>query len=95
MRRHTSARPILPVDHLIHEADACRFRHADLAALEDRELWAERVLVDQELARLIYEHARPRWFDHEQSDQGWLAARSGRLRDELAKRRAARGRHAA
>ena len=95
MKRRLPARHIVPVDHLLHEDDARRFRHADVGELRDTELWAERVLVEQELARVIFNHARPRFLDPEQTDQQWLAARAGRLRDELAKRRTARGRHAA
>ena len=88
-------RKVVPVEHLLYEDEARRFQHLDLAELTERELWADRVLVDQELAGLVFNRARPQWFDSEQSDQDWLAARGVRLRDELAKRKARRGRHAA
>ena len=94
-RRQTTARNVVPVDHLLYEDDARRFEHADLGALEERELWADRVLVEHALARLIFCRVRPRHLDRDQTDQAWLSARSCRLRDELARRRAARGRHAA
>ena len=55
----------------------------------------QHIFVDQELAGLVFNRARPQWFDSEQSDQDWLAARGVRLRDDLAKRKARRGRHAA
>jgi len=89
-------RKVVPVEHLLYEDEARRFQlYLDLAELTERELWADRVLVDQELAGLVFNRARPQWFDSEQSDQDWLAARGVRLRDELAKRKARRGRHAA
>ena len=89
-------RKVVPVEHLLYEDEARRFQlYLDLAELTERELWADRVLVDQELASLVFNRARPQWFDSEQSDQDWLAARGVRLRDELAKRKARRGRHAA
>ena len=93
MRR--TARSVVPNAHVLHEGDARRFRHVDLAELSEGQLWAERVMVEHELARLIFTESRPRFLDPEQSDQDWLAARSGRLRDELSKRRAGKGRHAA
>ena len=93
--RRPPTRHIVPVDHLLHEDGARRFRHADLGELSERQLWAERVLVEAELARLIFTESRPRFLDPEQTDLDWLAARSGRLREELAKRRAVKGRHAA
>ena len=95
MRRQTRARPIVPVGHLLHEDEARRCQHVDLAGLTERQLWAEQRIVDNELARLTFNDVRPRRLNDEESDQSWLAARSCRLRDELAKRRAARGRHAA
>ena len=85
----------MPPSHLLNEADATRFRHADIGGLSKTELWAERVLVEHELARLIFQRVRPLFLDDTQTDQGWLAARSCRLRDELARRRPTRGRHAA
>ena len=93
--RRPAARNVVPVDRFLHEDDARRFQHADLGELEERELWAERTLVEHELARLIFTRARPRFLDSELTDQDWLVARSGRLRDELARRRDRRGRHAA
>jgi hypothetical protein len=88
-------RKVLPVEHLLYEDEARRFQHLDLAELTERELWADRVLVDQELASLVFNRARPQWLDSEQSDQDWLAARAGRFRDELAGRKDRRGRDVA
>ena len=89
------ARSIVPFTHLLHEDGAQRCQHTDLAGLTERQLWAERHVVDNELARLTFNDVRPRRLTDEQTDQGWLASRSCRLRDELAKRRGQRGRHAA
>ena len=46
MGRRSVARSVVPVDHLLCEDDARRFRHADLGALDERGLWADRVLVE-------------------------------------------------
>jgi len=92
----TAVRNVVPVDRCLHEDDNRRFRHADLGELSESQLWAERVIVDNELARLIFNRVRPRFLDSQQTDQSWLAARSGRLKDEITRRRDGRGRrHAA
>ena len=95
MRRDASARNVVPVDFLLFEEDMLRIRHADLAGLDEQQLWAERVVVEHELARLIFNRIRPVFLDHALTDRQWLAGRAGRLRDEMAKRRATRGRYAA
>jgi hypothetical protein len=92
MRRSGSLRSVVPAERFLHEEDSRRFRHVDLAAFDEAQLWSERRMVEQELARLIFRRARPRLLDPDQTDQDWLAARACRLRDELAKRSAARGR---
>ena len=85
--RRLPGRSVVPAERFLHEDAARRFRHADLETLDEGQLWAERQIVEQELARLIFRGCRARFVDSEQTDQDWLAARAGRLHDELARRR--------
>ena len=89
------ARSVAPVDHCLSEGASRRLRHTDVGQLSDLEIWAEQLLVERELAELTFNRVRPQFLDSEQTVQDWLAARSCRLRGELANRRAKRGTHVA
>jgi hypothetical protein len=73
-----------PLDTL---EQAARWHHRDLeqGALEVRRLWAERQLIEHELARRLYCHRRPqivyvRADGAPVSDVDWLEERARRLR---------------
>jgi len=82
--------PVIP-DPCVSDVEADRFVHRDIPRLSDRQLWAEKHLIDLELAHVIA-YGKPRLIfcvNELVNDQQWLEERSRRLQTELRRRREA------
>ena len=90
-RRQRKSFSIIP-NPFASDREAQRFEHLDLASLSERQIWAEKQIVDLQLARLIA-YGRPRLIfcvDDFVHDQEWLEERSRRLQTELRRRKGQR-----
>ncbi len=74
----------------VSDVEKERFSNCDLEKHTGRELWAEKLLVELELANRIYEGAERRviWVgDSVVTDIGWLEERVRRINAEMRRRR--------
>jgi hypothetical protein len=87
IHRKASSR-VLP-DRLRSFEDDQRYHHHDLKHRTPAQLWAEALILQHALARLVFLDARPLLMDHEtgQTDQRWLRDRIGRIKTALKKPR--------
>ena len=80
-------------DPIASDESFAMFCHRDIPQLDARQIWAERLQVEHELARRIAAHLRPRIVfvdphDGPIDDLDWLSERVRRLRTEERRRRA-------